>query len=284
MKVLVIFHIFYPESASWYLEQMRNIHSCSWDLIVTGPSFSKRTMDAVLAVKPDAAFVTTENIGYDVWPFIAAFRTVKPAEYDIVVKLHTKKEDDYSISLNGMKVDGKKWRDLLVCPLLGSPKRFSKLLDAFGRHRNAGIAFNRQLGFRLKRENPEDCGMFDDEVKRLGMERRKCIFCSGTVFAAREEAIGFLRDERIGSDIFENSGPSHSRGTMAHVYERLIPMAAESRGYRYVPLYDSPAAAMKFRIKDVMSPALEWIFSVNRYGGKDRKLVTVFGKSFTVKA
>lgn len=283
MRVLVVFHVYYEQFAGYYLEKLKNIHSCKWDIVVTGASLSEDLKKKVAGVNPEAVFLETENVGYDVWPFIAAVKRIDLGKYDFIIKLHTKNEDGYTITLNGIKMDGRMWKELLVDALVGSRERFSRLLDIFGKHPEAGIAYNRQLGFRAKGVQIEDCRMLDVELSRLGIERRGSYFCAGTMFAVRSSALAFLQDERITASCFSVSGKSHEGATLAHVYERLMPIAVQALGYRYFPLFDSPYAAVKFTVKDIVTPTLEWIFSVNYHGGRERKCVTIFGHKFICK-
>lgn len=90
MRVLVIYHVFYEHLSGYYLDKMRNITSCEWSLIVTGDHLSQGTIDSIRELKNDAVFLKCNNIGYDVWPFIAGIKTVNLDDYALVIKLHTK--------------------------------------------------------------------------------------------------------------------------------------------------------------------------------------------------
>ncbi len=41
MRVLVLLHIYYEEQIDYYLDKLRNIAGCEWDLTVTGNSLGK---------------------------------------------------------------------------------------------------------------------------------------------------------------------------------------------------------------------------------------------------
>jgi len=266
MRLLLVFHIYYPHLAEYYLQKMKNIHSCRWDLIVTSPQpLSEHLWNSILSLNPGAVFLQTENIGYDLWPFIAAVKDVNLDDYDMVVKLHTKNEDGFSIVLNGVDMDGKLWKEYMVNSLMGDRDRFSALVKAFAQNPSIGLAYSRQLGFISKNVNAEDAQMLDSELSRLGIMRRTSHFCAGTMLAFRAGALKFLQDDRIDAGNFEKSGASHAGATMAHVYERLIPIAVQAQGYRYFPLYENRRRAAYFKIKDCLTPVLEWLFSINHY-------------------
>lgn len=286
MRILVVFHIYYLELIDYYLQKMANIHSCEWDLIVTGNApLDEEVKKRIRGINADARFLQVDNVGYDIWPFIAAIKSVNLENYDFVIKLHTKNEDDYSIKLNGIRMDGRAWKEFMVEPLLGSGERFAKLVEVFRTRPSVGLAYARQLGFVSKGVNVEDGAMLDAECSRLGIERTRHgnRFCAGTMMAIRASALKFLQDEKITADTFELSASSHTGATMAHVYERLIPIAVQSAGYSYSPLYENLGRAIHFKVKDAATPLLEWIFSVNRYGGEGTKAITVFGHRFLKK-
>lgn len=276
MRVLVIFHVYYENLAGYYLGKMTNICGCQWDLIVTGSSFSEELKESVRTVKKDALFIETENVGYDIWPFISAIKHTDLSNYDFVIKLHTKNEDGFQIKLNKMNMDGKRWKELMVEPIIGTSKNFASILDIFRKNPKAGIVFNRQVGFRVKTDRQEDCEMLDSEMSRLGIVPKRKFFCAGTMFAVKASALKFLQDEKITSTCFATPNKSHSGATLAHVYERLIPVGVLSQDLKYVPLYDNFGAFLRFLLKDTFSPALEWIFSINKYKD-DAKLITIFG-------
>ena len=90
MRLLVHLHIYYHDQTEYFVGKLANINGCDWDLYVTMNNLNPVTMSLVRAVKPDAHFVETDNIGYDIWPFISIIKSVNLADYDLVMKLHTK--------------------------------------------------------------------------------------------------------------------------------------------------------------------------------------------------
>lgn len=81
--------------------------------------------------KPDTRFVAVENVGYDVWPFIKVIKSIDLSPYDCLMKLHTKNVDGFKCRLNGVKLTGTKWRDILVGGLLNDSAQFTKMYRSF---------------------------------------------------------------------------------------------------------------------------------------------------------
>ena len=280
MRVLVIFHIFYENLAGYYLEKMRNIHSCQWDLLVTGNGLSETLRQEIRKLKDDAVFMECPNVGYDVWPFIQAVKDTDPNKYDIIIKLHTKNEDSREFSLHGIVMDGAEWKKRMVDALLKDEKAFGMLLEDFVRNPKLGIAYSQDLNFKSKGGNPEDGSMLKSELDRLSIERKSDMFCAGTMFAVRGAALEFLKREDISQDLFHQSGPSHGSSSMAHVYERLIPIAVVSSGYKLRLIPSSRLSAAKFALKAAIEPAIQWLVSVGYFGDDHNKGLKLFGHLF----
>lgn len=256
---------------------MSNIHSCDWELIVTGHNLSEHIKGRIRALKEDARFIECANVGYDVWPFIAAIKAVDPDDYDLVIKLHTKNEDSKNFRLHGELMNGAQWRGYMVDALMKDKDTFSKLLSLFADHPDIGIAYSQKLNFESSGGHPEDGTMLRNELSRLGIERKSSMFCAGTIFAARACTLKFLQRDDISADCFEQSGPSHGSSSMAHVYERLIPIAIVSGGYSLELIPAGRLSALLFAFKKAMGPATKWLLSVDHYGDKGNKCLKFCG-------
>lgn len=279
MKILVILHIYYEEFADYYIDKLGNINGCGWDLVVTGHNLSSALKEKILGRKADARFIQTPNIGYDVWPFICAVRSVNLDEYSFILKLHTKNQDNLTVRFNGIQFDGEKWRSELVDALLRSPSRFRKVRDIFASRPDVGIVYsaclNIPLGWRLR----EDTVDLKNEMARLGISPSVTSYCGGTMFAARAEALKWLNDERVSEDIFQAPTGSHAGGTLAHVYERLICIAIASDGYSAVLL----AGSARLGIRRWVSASLKWLFTIDHKSPDGVKCLTVFGRDFPLE-
>lgn len=277
VKLLVVFHIYYESQVEYYLSKMGNICDCEWDLVCSGHNLSDQVKAKILAFKADASFVEVPNVGYDVWPFIFCMKTLNPSDYDIVIKLHTKNEDGKVYRLHGKRMDGAGWRNALVEPLLGNAARFASVLRSFEQNPNLGITYSQQLNYESRGGNLEDGKMLEDELRRLGIERKSSSFVAGTMFAASGRSLAFLKDEKISEEIFDHSGPTHGCATMAHVYERLVPIAVVSAGYDLKLIPSSRWSAIRFAIRSFTTPVFSWIASVDYYSKDHRKCLKIFG-------
>lgn len=276
-RVLVVFHVYYESFVSYYLRKLESITDVDWDLVVTGHNLSERIKVDIRAFKPDAKFLESSNVGYDVWPFIYAIKNTDLSAYDFVIKIHTKNQDDVVTRLNGRKVTGAVWRSRLINVLIGDPERFAKLCTVFAESPKVGLAYAMDMDFISKMNSAEDASMLHKELQRLEITPRSMHFCGGTMFAVRAEALSWLKDERIDENVFKQSTTSHQGGTMAHVYERILSIGVTAQGYKTYLISRRKSTYIYMKSKRLIQPALEWIFSLYRKGEDRTKYLRIFG-------
>lgn len=279
--VLVIFHIYYTEQIPYFIEKMKNIHGVEWDLLVTGHNLTEEVKSRISSFRKDTVFLQTENRGYDIGPFIEAVKSVNLDRYGFVMKLHTKNIDkNLKFRHNGTNLSSHRWRDTMVDALLGSPEAFDAVLHAFDRE-DVGLVYSMSVIKRSRSINIDDSSLLKDELARLGLKPDSMDYCAGTIFAIKSEALRYLQGETVSADRFENTGSSHSSGTLAHSYERILCMAPSALGLKTVLVPKSDFLKSVYLIKRALQPvqpALEWLFSVNRFGKSQDKYLVLFGR------
>ncbi|MBO8444574.1 MAG: hypothetical protein IAC23_02610 [Bacteroidetes bacterium] len=278
MRLLVLFHVYYHDQVDYFIEKMSNINGCEWDLYVTMNSMVQETADKLSAFKPDTRFIEMENVGYDVWPFIKVMKSTDLNDYDLVLKLHTKSAS--LLKAHGLRLDGFRWRDELVDSLLKDRRRFGRVLDIFSREPETGIVCSSMLWMDTSGWTAEDGRLLDRELDRIGMTVTDRHFCVGTIFIARVRIFRFLRSDLIKENIFPSVMESHSKGTMAHVYERILSMSANACGYGQKGLASGAFISAYLSMNRCLSPMLRNIFSINREGVEGIKVLRVLGFKF----
>ncbi|MBP5398187.1 MAG: hypothetical protein J6Y32_06150 [Bacteroidales bacterium] len=277
-QLLVIFHLYYRDQLPWFLEKLGHIHGCSWDLVVTGPSFHEEDKAALLSLNPEARFIPCENVGYDVWPFLFALQGLDLTAYEWVLKLHTKSNTgSHKIRLNGVHLRGFDWRDTLVDALLESDARWEEVLAAMKDASN-GLICSRKLYCKL--EFAEDHRLLDEELKRLGLDTQERRFCVGTMFLIRSEALQKLPLSAYRAAMFPRQSKSNSGGTPAHIYERVFSLLPPALGYKVCTLGSDKAFERRMRLRRYTKPFLEWLFSIDRKGEDEQKYLTLLGIRF----
>ena len=282
--VLVVLHVFYKDQIPWFLKKLSHINHCHWDLAVTGPDFQEEDKQQILAFKPDTRFIATDNVGYDVWPFIQVVQQTDLSPYDFIVKLHTKGlVDGYDFRYNHYHIKAMRWRDSLVDALLESNCRWRRVLHIFKHEKEVGMVCSRKL-IILSDTMPEDNELLDDEMARLGIQCEDRHFCAGTMFAIRPQVLEPILGRSLKKEDFQSANASHSGGTLAHVYERVFCLVVRACGYKMRPTGNWLSYHWLEFYYQCIAPVLLWLFEINRdvvegsYDGP--KYIRLFGIKF----
>lgn len=250
-------------------------------MVVTGSNLHEEDKQQILTFKPSAHFIVTDNIGYDVWPFIQAIQQTDLTPYDFIVKLHTKGSvNGYDFRYNHYHIKAMRWRDSLVDALLESKCRWRRVLHIFKHEKETGMVCSRKL-IILADTVPEDNEMLDDEMARLGLHTDDRHFCAGTMFAIRPQVLTPILRRGLKKEDFQSTNQSHSGGTLAHVYERVFCLSVTACGYKMRPIGSWISYQWLNFYYDCIAPVLLWFFEVNREKseepGQGRKFIRIIG-------
>lgn len=282
MKVLVVLHIFYEDQVPWFLDKLSHIHGCKWDLVVSYCGASAGFMEQIRSFKPDVFFIRVENEGFDVWPFIYVLRQVNLADYDVLVKLHTKgPTKGFKLFINRFRIRNYDWRDGLVLPFLGSDGRWKRLLRIFESKQDVGMVAPRKFVI-ASHSFAEDGLLLDQELERVGLSCPSRNFVAGTMFAVRPHLLACIRDTKHVSSDFVSAHESHSNGSLAHVYERILSICIPAQGYKICLLGSKLAFVLHQIIVILFKEVPLFIFELAR-DSKDpgnRKYIRLLGFRF----
>lgn len=280
-KALVHLHVYYHDQVDYFIEKLKNINGIDWDLVVTMADHDEDTERRLKEFKADVRFLTTENFGYDVWPFLKVIKNHNLSDYDYVIKLHTKRSMK-GIKLNKTTLKGFQWRNVLVDGILHSPKYFRKLLDEF--EKNPQIGMISSLMTYLKGDWNLSGTEVKKEMERLGLPFYEGNVCYGTMFMARASVFLPLQTDKVDISLFDKEKPvSGLTFSTAHYYERLLSILPDGVGLRHMARW--PLKKDKIRIaltKAVMTP-LNWIFAIEKKGKPRRKFIRIFGMEFFIE-
>lgn len=280
-RLLVIFHIYYHDQIDYFIDKLTNINNCDWDLMVTWSQRNEATESKLKEFRKDVRFMEVENVGYDVWPFIKAIRTIDISEYEYILKVHTKNVDTGNIhKLNGLRLQGESWRNTLVDSLLKSRSHFTKCLDAF-EDPKTGLVCSYEMYTSLSHKRAEDRHLLDSEEARIGITEPGHHFCAGTMFIVRSRCLEKIRKARLDAGMW-GLAKSHSKGSLAHVYERIFGTAVKDSGYiiKRIPTYTISSSRV-YTHKHI-SPLFKFLVNVDYYliNGERRKHLVLLGQKF----
>ena len=127
-RTAIIVHVFYLDIWPEISSAIRNLLEAGGDAVVvfaTFPNGRKEVADTIKKDLPSAHLIGVNNVGWDVWPFFVVLNRLNLQEWDLIVKLHTKR-NVHSVWMNFrpfFRDDG--WRKALLsfCSTLQAAKR-----------------------------------------------------------------------------------------------------------------------------------------------------------------
>lgn len=277
-NLLVHLHLFYTNQADYFIEKLSHVNSCRWDLIITLSKNDPETEAKISMAYPNAIFMITENRGYDIWPFLHVINTINIRNYDFVLKLHSKNSNPKSDGINGISYKNYELRDALVDSYLKDDKQFLHVLRYMEEHPQTGMYCNQAFYKQVSEGLPEDLDLLKNEMVALGLSVNDWHFCAGSMFFARTGPYEFLKKKNIGPNKFPDGGKSHTIGTMAHVYERIISFVVTALGLSIDRFSTSFLQKLYLDIViGFIQPIAERIFAIKRIGNNRVKTLVLFG-------
>ena len=108
MKIAVHLHLYYLEQLPKILKYLKSLDGTAHDLHVTMVKHDKDAEKAISTFNPKANIIIVPNRGYDLGPFIEFLHQIDLDAYDLILKVHTKKEISQNHTwLNGRRLDNK---------------------------------------------------------------------------------------------------------------------------------------------------------------------------------
>lgn len=232
MKTLVIAHVFYPQLWSELAECIRNVGEPK-DVVIT--YIDETAVAQARCDFPSAKFIPCANRGYDVGPFLKALQASDLSAYDLVVKLHTKRDIvcPWWKVVGYARLNGGAWRDHLLA-FVKTPDAWKRTWTRF-RDPSIGMVADRHVILtRRDAKKGEYVETFDAAVRELNEKfgipaDGRGRFVGGTMFAVRAALLRPFAAEVLAPDAFVASA-GHEIETRAHVFERIFGLAVGGQG------------------------------------------------------
>ena len=232
-RVLVHMHLYYVDQIEAMLDALGSIVDCDFDLFVTIVEKDEVVEGRVREVSGGARFIILPNAGYDVYPFLHVLKEVRLANYEFVLKFHTKNarrpgQDE----VYGIKVPGYQWRDELLNAIVGSKDIFRKNLNRLLDDSTLGCIGAEKFIFSTRENNEEKTYSLPEWREKCGVSKGKH-YVGGSMFFARAYPFERLKGLNMRPDDFmsPNMGTKDYKNK-AHVFERLFGIVFENEGFR----------------------------------------------------
>lgn len=237
-KFLVIAHVYYHEMWEELDHCIQNLPKGSFDLIVTTTSNIGSLTSKVRVNYPNAKVEPCENRGYDIWPFIKVLKSVNLDDYELLLKLHTKRDMGKTVAIinNRYFFRGRYWRTMLLS-YISSKDNFDKCLDAF-KGSTVGMINNHRLFDKTRgtTDNPHlvycivEAKKLLSEVGITAKPYDEVEYVAGTMFICR--AALFKPIQKMNFDVHQFKAVNRkNENDLAHVMERVFGWLVTSQGY-----------------------------------------------------
>jgi len=249
LKVVGIAHIFYPEMTDEIVDRYDFLPH-DYDLVVTTTDEDKRAqIRATLERRGRAADVrlVQSNRGRDISAFFVDCRDVlESGRYDVVVKLHSKKQPQDPPNVQEL------FKRHMFENLLSSPGYAANVLRLFQQEPTLGMVFPPvyhiaypTLGHSWFLNKPRA----ESEAARLGIhvpfDEDSPLSAYGSMFIARPEALRTITGAGYRHDDFPDE-QDYRDGALTHVVERLVSYAVLSTGHHCREVMNAELASVNY--------------------------------------
>ena len=229
-RVLVILHLFYPESWKEIREYLLNLQGYQWDLMVTYPieRESQYDFESIREVNARVTLLPCPNVGYDVAPFLAALKQTDLDSYDVVFKLQSKGVKRRFIYIYRQMFMGRGWFLNLYEGCVGAGA-VHKTIDVIANDPHTGLACAENLIVHdpLYKEN-----IIKKTLEYFGLQGTdNYYFIAGTCFAAKPQVLKVFQEMSYTEQDFLQGGVKEGRLSLAHALERYFTVWNEKLGY-----------------------------------------------------
>jgi len=237
LRVVAILHIFYVDMTDEMLDRLDTL-PVSYDLVVTTQDEQRaESIREIIAARPRDGRavdvrVVESNDGRDQSAFLVGCKDVLlSGDYDIVVKLHSKKtpQDGFNV--------GRAFKDQQFMNLLASPGYAANVLSLFQQEPGLGIVYPPMvhIGYpTMGRAWWANKPGFEKLAAQMGimvpLDDISPLAPYGSMFIARPESLRLLVEQPWAYSDF-GGAEAYQDGGLAHVLERVPSYAAAELGY-----------------------------------------------------
>ena len=226
-RIAVHVHLFYTQL--WYeiKDYLKNLECYKYDLYIThSRELEPEIEENIREFKNDAIFFLTPNKGFDLGAHIYFLHQIELDDYDVIFKLHTKR-DVGGKNYYGLYMKGGEWRKMLYDGIL-SANNVHKVIDYLSSPESqVGLVANDKLivtkdMMYCKEKVVQAMVRYDLDMPQ------DYKYVAGTMYAIKPRLLQPIKNV-VNIDSFEES----RRGvfTLAHCFERIICLQVEAQGY-----------------------------------------------------
>ncbi|WP_157385227.1 rhamnan synthesis F family protein [Desulfitobacterium hafniense] len=231
MKIAVCVHLYYVEMFQEITFYLDNFCDISYDLYFTIPQENKVFLPVLKGRYPHAKVIVTDNVGFDIYPFLCFLKEINLDYYDVVFKLHSKKDIPIEFSRNGVDLSGSKWRDYMFQALMGSQQRVKYVMRIMERHPHIGMVCAREVLLRGSAMIAQDIDLIKVEaaMQECKLLIREWEYVAGSIFAVRSKLLKPLKNRNYLKADFPPYFPRDWNG-LPYCLERVFGCLVSAQG------------------------------------------------------
>lgn len=249
LRVVAVVHMFYPEMTDEVVDRLDHLPG-DYDLVITTTDEDKRAeIRATLERRgrPADVRLVASNRGRDVSAFLIDCRDVlESGDYDIVVKVHSKKQPQDPPNVAEL------FKRHLFENLLNSPGYAANVLRLFQQHPSLGMVFPPVYHVAYPTLGHAwflNKALAKSEARRLGimlpLDESTPVSAYGSFFIARPETLWRLTGAGYTHDDFPDEA-DYGDGALSHAVERLMSYAVLSTGHHVREVMNADSAALNY--------------------------------------
>jgi rhamnosyltransferase len=249
LRVVGIAHIFYPEMTDEIVDHYDRLPH-DYDLVVTTTDEEKKAVIAAALERRGRAAdlrIVKSNRGRDISAFFIDCKDVlESGDYDIVVKLHSKKQPQDNPNIQEL------FKRHMFDNLLSSPGYAANVLRLFQQQPTLGMVFPPVYHIAYPTlghawfANKERA---QEEAETLGitvpLDDNTPLSAYGSFFIARPEALRTITSHGYRHEDFPDES-EYRDGALTHVVERLVSYGALNLGYHCREVMNAELAAVNY--------------------------------------
>lgn len=236
--ILICIHLFYLDQWPQMQAAINNMTHYAHELYITLPHSHAEFEPTIHAALPQAHVIYVENKGYDIAPFITVLNQVNLSDFSYVVKLHTKRNCNFSTLVSN------EWRQALM-QFAQTKAGFDQHIAYLETHPEAGMLTHYKTKLPA-RYDPDDVAQQSLEhfISQQQWPKLDYSFVAGTMFIVRAPLLQPLKALKLTAESFDESN-NHKSG-FAHMIERLLGYLVYLQGYQVQDITPPHSLANRF--------------------------------------
>lgn len=237
--ILVHLHLFYADMWPELKGYLQKVLLYPHEIYITAVEPLPEIAADAQTLSPHVHFEVVENRGYDVGSFVHVLNQVNLADFDYVIKLHSKQNCTLGMLLNSYNVGEHRWRDYL-CDFMN---HLPQCIEAFAKDSTLGMTANYRLICKKEKYDESAIAESKQMLSKLNLPAKDFGYVAGTMFMCRAESLQPIKN--LGLTLADFAVPDRAqKSSLAHTLERMLGWAVKAQGYQIADCF-TPAGEQR---------------------------------------